>query len=127
RVSSPVILPKDSVGPCGKSGILNLKPLNNYSICNGDVFHKVVRYDSTIFSSVFIDDTDGKVELHFTTTDLAIPYKFYPIHYKVVCKDGGKGDFGVVQVGIKDLCEFSGCNNCDPCTGECVPGSVNLS
>lgn len=128
KVSSPVILPRSSVG-CTNSGVVNLKPLNNYTICgvNGEVFHKVVRYDESIFSSAYIDDSNDKLELKFTLTDKAIPWNFYPIYYKAACIDNGKGSFGVVQIGVKDLCEYSGCNNCDPCTGDCVEGTVDLS
>jgi hypothetical protein len=126
RVASPVIMPRDSVG-CSQSGTLNLKPLNNYSICTGEMFHKIVRYDKDIFENVFIDDTGGKLELNFTLTSGAKPWNFYPIYYKAVCIDSGKGNFGIVQVGVKDLCEFKDCNNCNPCTGECIQGVVDAS
>lgn len=128
RVASPIILPENSVGPCGQTGFVNLKPLNNYSICGegGEVFHKIIKYDETAFSGVYIDDTNGKLELRFTTTDAAQINTPYYIFYKSACKVKNRSDIGVVTVFIKDLCAYANCNNCNKCTGEC-DGNIDLT
>ncbi len=128
RVASPIILPDDSVGPCGQSGFVNLKPLNNYSICgdNAEMFHKIVKYDQTAFTNVYIDDTNGKLELRFTTTDAAKINTPYYIFYKAACKGKNRSDIGVITVFIKDECAYANCNNCNPCNGEC-DGAVDLT
>lgn len=121
RVASPIILPDDSVGPCGQTGFVNLKPLNNYSICGeqGEVAHKIVKYDSSVFTNVYIDDTNGELKLYFTTTEAAQINTPYYIFYKAACKGTGRSDIGVVTIFIKDNCAYVDCVNCNKCTGEC--------
>lgn len=125
RTASLVILPKNSVGPCGKTGIIDLTNVNDYSVCDGEIFHKITYYDKTAFESVTIDDTDG-IKINFTTSDKAIPGEHYQITYKADCIDKGIGNFGIIQVFIKDLCAYTKCEQCDPCTGECA-GEVDIT
>lgn len=125
RTASLVILPQSSVGPCGHTGVIDLSNINNYDVCKGEVFHKVTSYDKEAFESVSIDDTEG-IKIFFTTTKDAIPGEHYKITYKASCIDQNIGSFGIIQVFIKDLCAYTKCEQCDPCTGECA-GEVDIN
>lgn len=125
RTASLVIIPKNSVGPCGKQGVIDLTNVNDYKVCEGEVFHKITSYDTTAFESVSIDDTEG-IKIYFTTSDKAVPGEHYKITYKASCIDQNIGNFGIIQVFIKDLCAYTKCEQCDPCTGDCT-GEVDIT
>ncbi len=126
-VTSPVIQPMDSVGPCGKSATISLSTLNNYSICTGNVVHKLIDFDSTAFSSVTMHPSGDVV---FVTTEDAVARQYYDITYKVNCISENVGGFGIIRVGIKDICNELSCTTqevCDRCTETCIPLETNLS
>ncbi|MDG1314753.1 MAG: hypothetical protein P8P29_04410 [Flavobacteriaceae bacterium] len=126
-VASPVVPPLEGVGPCGKTATLDLTAFNTYTACTGSIVHKLLEYDTTAFTSVSISSTG---ELVYVTSSVAQANSYYDIAYKVVCTTSAIGGFGIVRVGIKDVCNVIVCSegqNCDPCTETCVNKTANMS
>lgn len=126
-VSSPVIQPKDAVGPCGKSATIALADLNNYTACSGAAVHQILSFDENAFASVSVTSNG---ELTYVTSNEAEAGKYYDISYKVVCTGESIGGFGIIRVGIKDICQTLLCapnEDCNRCTEECDPKESNLS
>lgn len=127
KVQSPVIQPKDGVGPCGKSASLDMAAINNYSACSGDTVHSLLSYDKIGFSSVTMTSA-GVIE--FVTSDIAVPGSYYNITYKAICETIHIGGFGTVRVGINNLCSTVVCEEfevCNSCSGVCEPMSPTLT
>lgn len=126
--ASPLIQPADSVGPCSHSGQVLLSALNNYTICTGAVKHQIIDFDPIGFDSVTINEGTGDVT--FVTGVNAVAREYYDITYKVMCTIENIGRFGIIRVGMKDVCTLLMCapnEDCNRCTELCEEKQVNLS
>lgn len=127
-VNSTIIGENDGPGPCGRTGLVHLRNLNDYSVCDDNVRHEIISYDENGFSSVGIDPITG--QLTFTTSNTAKVGRYYEIAYRVKCCEDLRSAMGVVTVGIADPCNCIDCGTgeeCDSCAGECFPVGTNVS
>lgn len=121
-----IVVPLNSVGPCGKTGFVDLAALNADVKCGGPKEFILLPLTTDAFSKVWIQDN----KLFYTTAgvDKAIPNCFFQLNYKMTCKASGLASLGCITVGIKDLCACTYCDTgCDPCTGKCIEPVVDLA
>lgn len=126
-VTSPLLLAADGVGPCGKTGTLDVSTANNYDKCaTGVPVYKIVNFDTAGFVSATIDQ-NGIIT--YVTADSAEAKHYYQIVYRVTCSVEQYGGYGIATIGMKDLCQAVACaegEKCDPCSGDCVDINADL-
>lgn len=125
-LTTPLVQPVNSVGPCQQVGVIPISEDNQYASCTGsDLVYTIEGYDEVGFDSVVFVDGD----IQFTTSSTAVPNTYYEGVYRVRCKSTGQGGYGRFYVGIKDLCQYVSCNSgyvCNKCTGECEAAPIDL-
>jgi len=127
----------DAVGPCGGedgTGTINVitpeEGAPSYCHQTGGCGETAISlqlkdWDRTIFASVTLA---GNVVTWVTKDDLTTVNKFGRIKLRACC--GELASLFEVIVCIKDLCKCTGCDvdeECDPCTGDCIPVTIDLS
>lgn len=120
----------EAVGPCGKQSSVDLFALmgeEEYCAC-GDLTPKftVESYQENFFAEATV--TPAGV-LSWTTLGPEI-LELYTgqVIVKVCC--GKFSAYYTVVIAAKDLCNCPGCNeceNCDPCSGDCLDSEVNVN
>lgn len=123
-----VILSKDGVGPCGQSGTIDLMDSSynhDFTVCEGSSINWSFISVEGYLPSVKVTP-DGI--LTWITGDSSSAGKYSTITLKACC--GEYASYMDVIVGVKDLCNCPGCNQCetcDPCTGDCLSSDVQTS
>lgn len=124
-VTSHIVACDDGVGPCGETGTVTLT-----TNCVTPTF--TVIYNSPELENVSISLVGSDWVLTYdTVSGDAIANTYYEIVYKVACSSGdfsGLSVIGTVQACVKNFCQGVICpgEECDPCTGDCVPVQINL-
>ena len=124
------IQPADSVGPCGKTGIIDLyKPEGPEStsphtttLCDGKpLTWSLAKIETTdLISSASVSGTS----LTFVTGPAMAAGKVGMVYVKGQC--GIYSQYVQVLIGIKDLCaEVNG--DCDPCSGAALQSLANVA
>lgn len=126
KVASVVLLPADSVGPCGDAGGVDIAALSDLTICTTAVTWALVSWDTAAFTSVSINSSGV---LSFTSTSAAQAGTYYTFTGVVYCPDTVLSQYFTVQVPIQDLCYGVTCllpMVCNPCTGACLSAAPDV-
>lgn len=136
RACKDILACEDAVGPCAQVGTFDLSTLNhNTSGCAGDLKWSIDCYDEDIFLQVSVDRNTGVIT--WTTRGPETVGKFGEITFIIECESECENclalkSAGTLTIGVKDLCVAHSCQDkceeCDPCTGECIDisGSVKI-
>ena len=127
RLGYLVVKPKNSVGPCGKTGYVSFSCFDFSGCCSGDI--RII-VDNISDPDKIIVNSITKEKLTFTTTNAANAGDKIKIRIKATCCD--LGDYGEITIFIKDLCDCTVCESgfvCNKCTGTCIavpPGDISF-
>lgn len=119
RLGNIIVKPEDSVGPCGKTGMVGFQCFD-LSGCCGNEFKGTVVHNSNPEKLIVNEIT--KQHLEFTTTEEANPLDKITLTIKISCCK--LADYAQITIFIKDLCECADCENgftCNKCDAECIP------
>lgn len=131
KVCSISINASDSraVGPCAKTGTLNLmldEFGHDFCACGDNSPRWAVEYkDPDVFVTATV--TRAGVLTWITSGLSALTKGYGEIILKVCC--GSLSYYTPVLIGVADLCDCPDCNDCetcDPCTGLCVEADIDI-
>lgn len=112
-----VVLAKNAQGPCGKTGILDVRKFVDFP--SDSMFFEVLDFNKDYLRSAkFL--SDGVTLEYVTASNPPIIGKTVEglVTIKGVSPDKMYESLGMIDLGIRDLCRFVKDNkNCDPCTG----------
>lgn len=124
-----IIPPDNGVGPCGQAGQINVMDYQtdgNTTACGADpLVWNVARQDPLGIITTASITPEGI--LTWVTGPGETAGKIGVITLRACC--GKFSTYIEVLIGVKDLCNCPGCGdceNCDPCTGDCIDVEVDV-
>lgn len=133
KVPNITIDPLTSVLPCGGTFSIDIGALSTFEACTGNILWGVVGYDGTVFENVAI--TSGGV-LTGSTAGGALNYinvldtEAIDIVIQAACDNSLLAVQRTVKIPIRNACLNKICDTegytCNPCTGNCIEGSIDL-
>ena len=128
-IARSAILPCDEgILPCGGTFSVDLTELFDATICGtGGYTVSLDGYDTTYLTNVTINGSYVLAgETVGTPPEGTLPW----VRYRVECDDKINSARGTVRICILNPCSRKRCANtetCDPCTGDCNQGTVDLT
>lgn len=127
---SAIIAPQNAVGPCGQTGLFDLRTLAvETGCCENEVAFQILASDKAHFVGTTIT---GGHQLKWVSQGADRKGKFGIVRIKATCKTDKSQTLNkifTVTIGMKDLCEgvvCEDCFECDPCSGACIKSDVTL-
>lgn len=115
----------DGPAPCGDTIVIDLTETNDVTASPCDVVYILKDYDKEAFASV---ELTSEGILTVVTSDKYVKQEEFCITYKVDSPCSLLSDQANVYICMKDLCKGNMCENeCDPCTGDCIPLDPEVS
>lgn len=119
----------EAVGPCAAVGSIDVSDEqygHDLCACGDDPgYWSIEDYDKDIFINV--TTTTAGVLTWTTKGPESLDKQYGAITMKFCC--GRLAAYMCVIIGVKDLCkcpDCSACQECDPCTGLCLDGDINM-
>ena len=130
-IPSLYLAAKDSVGPCGETGTIDLLEHANVTICNENNIPCTITWKVISWGKGFsVPPVVSNGILSFTTANELTPSELTWITVKAECPCKELGTFVKVKIAFKDLCKDIVCPTgqyCNPCDASCLPKQSDLS